>query len=151
MPPRSSSPICERSLDLTLIGIGRRDIPQCSPKHFLMQMFYRTFSSGQRPSDPGGWYTSGTKTTGTASANSGYQFSGFTGTATSTTNPLALTMNGPSTLTASFVFIPPAMNVTPSFGAGATQILTAVYIDPVAYGQITEALLLINSSAATAS
>src|ERR1017187_978026 len=52
MPPRSSSPICERSLDLTLIGIGRRDIPQCSPKHFLMQMFYRTFSGGQRPSAP---------------------------------------------------------------------------------------------------
>src|ERR1035441_2404639 len=50
MPPRSSSPICERSLDLTLIGIGRRDIPQCSPKHFLMQMFDRTFSGGQRPS-----------------------------------------------------------------------------------------------------
>src|SRR5450759_4319459 len=49
MPPRSSSPICERSLDLTLIGIGRRDIPQCSLKHFLMQMLYRTFSSGQRP------------------------------------------------------------------------------------------------------
>src|ERR1035441_5555708 len=52
MHPRSSSPICERSLDLTLIGIGRRDIPQCSPKHFLMQMFYRTFSGGQRPSVP---------------------------------------------------------------------------------------------------
>src|ERR1035437_1891563 len=52
MPPRSSSPICERSLDLTLIGIGRRDIPQCSPNHFLMQMFYRTFSGGQRPSRP---------------------------------------------------------------------------------------------------
>src|ERR1039458_2671339 len=50
MPPRSSSPICERSLDLTLIGIGRRDIPQCSPKHFRMEVFYRTFSGGQRPS-----------------------------------------------------------------------------------------------------
>src|ERR1035437_5549441 len=50
MPPRSSSPICERSLDLTLIGIGRRDIPQCSPKHFLMEVFYRTFSGGRRHS-----------------------------------------------------------------------------------------------------
>src|SRR5450759_5162136 len=50
MPPRSSSPICERSLDLTLIGIGRRDIPQCSPKHFFMEAFYRTFSGGRRPS-----------------------------------------------------------------------------------------------------
>src|ERR1035437_4253374 len=49
MPPRSSSPICERSLDLTLIGIGRRDIPQCSSKHFHMEAFYRTFSGGQRP------------------------------------------------------------------------------------------------------
>src|SRR5450759_255781 len=49
MPPRSNSPICERSLDLTLIEIGRRDIPQCSPKHFFTQLFYRTFSGGQRP------------------------------------------------------------------------------------------------------
>src|SRR5471030_3055221 len=50
MPPRSSSPICERSLDLTLIGIGRRDISQCSSKHFHMEAFYRTFSGGHRPS-----------------------------------------------------------------------------------------------------
>src|ERR1035437_7180709 len=50
MPPRSNSPICERSLDLTLIEIGRRDIPQCSPKHSFTQMFYRTLSGGQTPS-----------------------------------------------------------------------------------------------------
>src|ERR1035438_6580559 len=50
MPRRSSSPICERSLDLTLIGIGRRDIPQCNSKHFHMEAFYQTFSGGQRPS-----------------------------------------------------------------------------------------------------
>src|ERR1019366_1106793 len=50
MPPRSSSPICERSLDLTLIGIVRRDIPQCSSKHFHTEAFYRTFSGGQTPS-----------------------------------------------------------------------------------------------------
>src|ERR1017187_9084189 len=69
MPPRSSSPICERSLDLTLIGIGRRDIPQCSSKHFHMEAFYRTFSGGQRPSwahSPNGWLdarqTAGTPT-----------------------------------------------------------------------------------------
>src|ERR1035441_4360888 len=51
MPPRSSSPICERSLGLTLIGIGGRDIPQCSLKHFLMQMLYQTFSGGHRTSE----------------------------------------------------------------------------------------------------
>src|ERR1039458_7632987 len=50
MPRRSSSPICERSLDLTLIGIGRRDIPQCNSKHFHMEALYKTFSGGQRPS-----------------------------------------------------------------------------------------------------
>src|ERR1035441_2477080 len=38
------------SLDLTLIGIGRRDIPQRSSKHFHMEAFYQTFSGGQRPS-----------------------------------------------------------------------------------------------------
>src|ERR1035437_9547744 len=30
--------------------IAHRDIPQCSPKHFLMEVFYRTFSGGRRPS-----------------------------------------------------------------------------------------------------
>src|ERR1035441_6872387 len=59
MPPRSSSPICERSLDLTLIGIGRRDIPQCSSKHFHMEAFYQTFSGGQRPSPDGGFWAAG--------------------------------------------------------------------------------------------
>jgi hypothetical protein len=33
-----------------LIGTGRRAIPQYDPKHFLMEVFYRTFPSGLRPS-----------------------------------------------------------------------------------------------------
>src|ERR1017187_4194632 len=45
MPPRSNSRICERSLDLTLIGIGQRAIPQCSQKHFFMEAFYRMFQA----------------------------------------------------------------------------------------------------------
>ena len=62
-----------------------------------------------------------------------------------------LTMNAPATVTASFQTTPVTMSLTPSTGAGASQILTAAYIDPVAYGQISEALLLVNSSSTTAS
>src|ERR1035441_10336045 len=51
MPSRSSSPICESSLVLALIVIGRRDIAQCSSKHFHMEAFYQAVSGGQRPSD----------------------------------------------------------------------------------------------------
>src|ERR1035441_10409455 len=50
MPPRNNWPICVRSFDLILIGIGRRAIPQYAIKHLTMQMFYRTSSDGRRPS-----------------------------------------------------------------------------------------------------
>src|SRR5208283_1334586 len=52
MPSRSSSEICERSLDLTLIGIGRRIIPQCAQKHFFREAFYKTSSGGRKPRSP---------------------------------------------------------------------------------------------------
>jgi hypothetical protein len=98
------------------------------------------------------WYSPGSPVSVSATVNvSGYQFSGFTGTTSSTSNPLAITMNGPYTLTANFSLVPAAVSVSPSSGAGASQIFTATYIDPVAYGQITEALLLVSSTGGTAS
>ncbi len=97
------------------------------------------------------WYDLGTPATVTANPNSGYLFTGFSGSTTSTANPFTFTINGPNNLIAGFSVAPPTVSITPPSGAGASQILTAVYIDPVAYGQITEALLLVNSSASTAS
>ena len=42
-----------RSFDLTLMEIGHRAIPNDGPKRSLMQLFYRTYSGGQRPSPSG--------------------------------------------------------------------------------------------------
>ncbi|MBI1898205.1 MAG: hypothetical protein HYS04_16980 [Acidobacteria bacterium] len=50
-----------------------------------------------------GWYNSGSQVTITATPYSGYQFSGFTGTVNSGSNPLTVTMNSAMTETANFV------------------------------------------------
>ena len=50
----------------------------------------------------GGWFNSGTTVPVTAVPSAGYQFTGFTGSLNSTSNPLSVTMNSPMTLTANF-------------------------------------------------
>lgn len=62
-----------------------------------------TVSVNTRPNCPNGTqYTSGTTVTVTAVPSSGYVFSGWTGDMTSSTNPLVLTVNGPTNLVANF-------------------------------------------------
>jgi len=48
-------------------------------------------------------YNAGESVTITANASTGYKFSGWSGDATGSTNPLTVTMNGDKTITASFV------------------------------------------------
>jgi hypothetical protein len=50
----------------------------------------------------GGYYNSGSSATVTATPSSGYYFVNFTGTATSTSNPFAVLMSGPQSITANF-------------------------------------------------
>jgi len=50
----------------------------------------------------GGYYAAGANATVTATPSTGYYFVNFTGTTTSTSNPLTLAMNGPQTITANF-------------------------------------------------
>jgi hypothetical protein len=50
----------------------------------------------------GGFFAAGTNATVTATPNSGYYFVNFTGTTTSTSNPLSLAMNSPQSITANF-------------------------------------------------
>jgi hypothetical protein len=52
---------------------------------------------------PTGPYTHGTSVTLTPTASTGYLFKDWTGSVTSTTNPLVLTMDGDKTITANFV------------------------------------------------
>jgi hypothetical protein len=74
-----------------------------------------------------GWYNSGSVVAITATPNSGYRFSGFTGALTGTANPQNLTVTGTATVTANFMAIPPAQ----------FQLTTAV--SPPGAGSITPA------------
>jgi len=56
----------------------------------------------------------------TATASSGYQFSGFTGTTITSQNPLPVTMNGPVAETANFT-APPALTVSSTHAGDFTQ------------------------------
>jgi uncharacterized repeat protein (TIGR02543 family) len=59
-------------------------------------------------------YYSGTQVTLTAVPNTGYTFSGWSGGATGTTNPLNITITGNTSITANFTAIPGTLTVTPS-------------------------------------
>jgi uncharacterized repeat protein (TIGR02543 family) len=67
-----------------------------------------TVGSGSVALDPpGGFYDSGTVVTTTATPASGYQFSGWSGDVTGTTNPEFVTMTGNKSVTATFTLLPP--------------------------------------------
>ncbi len=58
------------------------------------------------PQPVNGRYEEGTVVTVTASANSGSQFDGWSGSVTGATNPVTITMNGDKNITAAFSLIP---------------------------------------------
>jgi hypothetical protein len=61
----------------------------------------------------GTFYDAGTVVPVTATANAGFNFTGFAGDLTGVTNPQSLTMDGPKSVTAQFAAIPPpAANLT---------------------------------------
>ncbi|RKY88170.1 hypothetical protein DRQ11_04355, partial [candidate division KSB1 bacterium] len=53
-------------------------------------------------SPPGDWYPSGTSVSVSATANSGYVFTGWSGDLSGTANPASITMDGPKNITANF-------------------------------------------------
>ncbi|MGH7455618.1 MAG: InlB B-repeat-containing protein, partial [bacterium] len=55
---------------------------------------------------PGGTYNAGTMVTLTATPNSGYQFSGWSGDLSGSTNPATTTMDGNKNVTATFTAVP---------------------------------------------
>jgi hypothetical protein len=64
------------------------------------------------------WYNSGASVAIGASANSGYLFSGFTGTLSGAANPQTLTILGPSNVTANFL---PDFNLSTATGAATVM------------------------------
>jgi uncharacterized repeat protein (TIGR02543 family) len=70
------------------------------------------------PSQPS--YPSGTQVILTAVANTGYTFSGWSGGANGTTNPLTVTLTGNLSVTAGFTALPGTLTVTPATALKAT-------------------------------
>jgi len=87
-----------------------------------------TGTIGASPTAAGNYYASGTPVTLTAAANSGYVFSGWSGAATSSSNPVIVTMSGPESVTANFAsalgFVPPSIAFgTVTLWGGTSQFL----------------------------
>jgi uncharacterized repeat protein (TIGR01451 family) len=79
------------------------------------------------PSPGISWWNSGSGVTVTATANTGFQFTGFTGTTNSSANPLTFTITGPTSETATFSAMPTAAVPTITPGTGnysGTQMVT---------------------------
>jgi uncharacterized repeat protein (TIGR02543 family) len=64
-------------------------------------------------------YTNGTQVVLTASPNTGYSFSGWSGDASGTANPVTVTMTGNLAITANFTSSPGTIAVTPATGLSA--------------------------------
>jgi uncharacterized repeat protein (TIGR02543 family) len=67
------------------------------------------------------WYNSGTNVSISASANSGYSFSNWSGDLSGATNPTSIMVNGPKTVTANFsALVPGSLIIGPSNGLSAS-------------------------------
>ena len=64
-------------------------------------------------------YPSGTQVVLTATPNTGYTFSGWSGDAGGTANPLTVTITGNTSITASFAALPGSLTVTPATALSA--------------------------------
>jgi len=80
-----------------------------------------TYSNGTITKSPNkSTYTSGGSVTLTATPDSGYTFSGWSGDASGTTNPTTVTMNGNKSVTATFTTLVPT-NLAPTVSAGSDK------------------------------
>ncbi len=89
---------------------------------------------------PGGTYNAGTMVTLTATPNSGYQFSGWSGDLSGSANPATITMNGNKNVTATFTEIPSGSSIvheeSKTGGAsGSTTVTTSTSLTGVS-GQL---------------
>lgn len=112
---------------------------------------------GASPAGSGGYYAPGTQVTLTATPNSGYSFSNWTGTTASTSNPLMVTLNGPVSETANFTANPVPATVTNvssttangSYGVNSPAIPVVVTFSKAVFVTGTPTLALNDGATAT--
>ena len=87
-------------------------------------------TGGMITADPAGPYHYGDEVTLTATADSGYSFTGWTGDASGTTTPTTITLDGDKTVGATFALNGVTLSITQSTGG----MITAVPAGPYHYG-----------------
>jgi len=128
--------------------------PATYTANFTTQYYLTTAASppaGGTISPASSWRNSGSVVSVSATANTGYTFTGFTGALTGTTTPQNLTMNGPKTVTANFAVSnqpPQAVSVTPSSGSGlGPQTFQFLYSDPNGFADLASLYGRFNATA----
>jgi uncharacterized repeat protein (TIGR02543 family) len=92
-----------------------------SPSQFTLTA--NTVGSGSVDLNPaGGVYNSGTVVTLTATPAAGFQFSGWSGDLTGSTNPATLTMNANKSVTATFIAVSPTQFTLTTSAAGSGSV-----------------------------
>ena len=132
--------------------------PATYTANFTTQYYLTTAASpsaGGTISPASSWRNSGSVVSVSATANSGYVFSGFSGALSGTTTPQNLTMNAPKSVTANFAVSnqpPQAVSVTPSSGSGlGPQQFQFLYSDPNGYADLASLYGRFNASASDVS
>ncbi len=130
----------KRTLTSTDVSSLYANTPSFSTTTYTLSTSISPTAGGSITLSPaGGTYTSGTSVTATANTNSGYAFSGWSGAATGTTNPVSITMDVNKSLTATFttattysltITNPTNGTITaspagPNYASGTTVTLTA--------------------------
>ena len=88
--------------------------------HTQYQLTTSVSPSGAGTITAGGYFNAGSSVQITASASSGYKFTGFSGALTGATNPQSLTIDGPKSVVANFAQLPPSLAATLSAVSGTT-------------------------------
>jgi hypothetical protein len=94
------------------------------------------------------WVNAGTVVPVSATANSGYQFTGFSGGLSGTTTPQNLTMSAPQSVTANFTSVSPitVVSVTPNGGTDNSVTFTQTYSDTAGGSDMTQVWTFLRSS-----
>ncbi|MGH7599012.1 MAG: InlB B-repeat-containing protein, partial [bacterium] len=90
-------------------GVSVDDFTVTAPPQYTLTV-NTTGSGSVTLNPPGGTYEVGTAVELTATPDAGFQFSGWSGDLTGSTNPATLTMNANKNVTATFTAIPPAQH-----------------------------------------